>query len=67
MNIFGGIVDCATIARGITKAYKGMDLGVPVIVRLEGTWASYYLDILSWPTWSIGFIKLGFMEGFKYF
>eukprot|EP00794_Sanderia_malayensis_P006319 gene6319-7042_t len=37
VNIFGGIVDCAIIAKGIAKAYKGMDLGVPVVVRLEGT------------------------------
>jgi len=37
VNIFGGIVNCATIAKGITKAYAGMDLQMPVIVRLEGT------------------------------
>ncbi|XP_065066710.1 succinate--CoA ligase [GDP-forming] subunit beta, mitochondrial-like [Rhopilema esculentum] len=37
VNIFGGIVDCAIIAKGITKANRGLDLGVPIIVRLEGT------------------------------
>eukprot|EP00112_Aurelia_sp_Birch-Aquarium-sp1_P006070 Seg1679.8 transcript_id=Seg1679.8/GoldUCD/mRNA.D3Y31 product="Succinate-CoA ligase" protein_id=Seg1679.8/GoldUCD/D3Y31 len=37
VNIFGGIVDCATIARGITKANRGLDLGMPIVVRLEGT------------------------------
>lgn len=37
VNIFGGIVDCAVIAKGITKAYQGMRLSVPVVVRLEGT------------------------------
>jgi len=37
VNIFGGIVDCAVIAKGITKANAGLDLGVPIIVRLEGT------------------------------
>ncbi|XP_002157521.3 succinate--CoA ligase [GDP-forming] subunit beta, mitochondrial isoform X1 [Hydra vulgaris] len=37
VNIFGGIVDCAVIARGITKAYQSMNLSVPVVVRLEGT------------------------------
>ena len=42
MNIFGGIVDCSIIAKGITKAYKGMDLGVPVIVRLEGMYRLEY-------------------------
>ena len=36
VNIFGGIVDCAIIAKGITKANRGLDLGVPIIVRLEG-------------------------------
>lgn len=37
INIFGGIVNCATIARGITQAYKVMNLDVPLVVRLEGT------------------------------
>merc|ERR1712141_517091 len=37
VNIFGGIVDCAVIAKGITKANAGLDLGVPIVVRLEGT------------------------------
>jgi len=36
VNIFGGIVNCATIAKGITNAYQGMNLGIPVVVRLEG-------------------------------
>ena len=36
VNIFGGIVDCAVIAKGITKANRGLDLGVPIVVRLEG-------------------------------
>jgi len=37
INIFGGIVNCATIARGITAAYGEMALTIPVVVRLEGT------------------------------
>jgi len=37
INIFGGIVNCATIARGITSAYSEMKLSMPVVVRLEGT------------------------------
>lgn len=36
MNIFGGIVNCATIANGITKAARGMNLTLPVVARLEG-------------------------------
>lgn len=37
VNVFGGIVNCATIARGIVGASKTMSLDIPVIVRLEGT------------------------------
>ncbi|XP_077298627.1 succinyl-coenzyme A synthetase beta subunit, GDP-forming [Arctopsyche grandis] len=37
VNVFGGIVNCATIARGIIAACRSMELGVPLVVRLEGT------------------------------
>ncbi|XP_035782731.1 succinate--CoA ligase [GDP-forming] subunit beta, mitochondrial-like [Anopheles albimanus] len=37
VNVFGGIVNCATIANGIVSATKTMNLKVPLIVRLEGT------------------------------
>ena len=37
VNVFGGIVNCATIANGIVGAMKSMNLKVPLIVRLEGT------------------------------
>lgn len=37
VNVFGGIVNCATIANGIVSATKTMNLQVPLIVRLEGT------------------------------
>ncbi|GFR77919.1 succinate--CoA ligase [GDP-forming] subunit beta, mitochondrial [Elysia marginata] len=37
VNIFGGIVNCATIANGITNACKSINLSLPLIVRLEGT------------------------------
>jgi len=37
VNIFGGIVDCAVVARGIVKAYEKLGLTIPVVVRLEGT------------------------------
>ncbi|XP_071479118.1 succinate--CoA ligase [GDP-forming] subunit beta, mitochondrial-like [Diadema antillarum] len=36
VNVFGGIVDCSTIANGITAACRGMDLQVPLVVRLAG-------------------------------
>merc|ERR550534_2369772 len=37
VNVFGGIVNCATIANGIVNACKSIDLKVPLVVRLEGT------------------------------
>jgi succinyl-CoA synthetase beta subunit len=37
VNIFGGIVRCDLIARGIVEAVKGVGVDVPVVVRLEGT------------------------------
>jgi len=37
VNVFGGIVNCATIASGIVNASKSIELKVPLIVRLEGT------------------------------
>lgn len=37
VNVFGGIVNCATIANGIVQACKSMKLDLPLIVRLEGT------------------------------
>lgn len=37
VNVFGGIVNCATIANGIIGALKTMKLKVPLVVRLEGT------------------------------
>ncbi|XP_049498640.1 succinate--CoA ligase [GDP-forming] subunit beta, mitochondrial isoform X3 [Panthera uncia] len=35
VNIFGGIVNCAIIANGITKACQELELKVPLVVRLE--------------------------------
>lgn len=37
VNIFGGIVNCATIANGIIGACKTLTLEHPLVVRLEGT------------------------------
>ncbi|MDX8430392.1 MAG: ADP-forming succinate--CoA ligase subunit beta [Candidatus Algichlamydia australiensis] len=37
VNIFGGIMSCATIAEGVIHAAKELALKVPLIVRLEGT------------------------------
>jgi len=37
VNIFGGIMDCAVIARGIVNAAAQVGFQVPLVVRLEGT------------------------------
>jgi len=38
INIFGGIVRCDRVAKGVTDAYKSIgNINVPVIVRLQGT------------------------------
>jgi succinyl-CoA synthetase beta subunit len=37
VNIFGGIMRCDTIAKGIVAAARVVDLRVPLVVRLEGT------------------------------
>jgi len=37
VNIFGGIVQCDVIARGILAAVETVKLKVPLVVRLEGT------------------------------
>lgn len=37
VNIFGGIMNCATMAAGIISAAGELELTVPLIVRLEGT------------------------------
>jgi succinyl-CoA synthetase beta subunit len=37
VNIFGGIMKCDIIAKGIISAAKALKLSVPVVVRLEGT------------------------------
>uniref|UniRef100_A0ABI7W7C0 Succinate--CoA ligase [GDP-forming] subunit beta, mitochondrial n=1 Tax=Felis catus TaxID=9685 RepID=A0ABI7W7C0_FELCA len=47
VNIFGGIVNCAIIANGITKACRELQLKVPLVVRLEGTNVHEAQNILS--------------------
>ena len=37
VNIFGGIMKCDNIAAGVVEASKKVGIGVPLIVRLEGT------------------------------
>ena len=37
INIFGGIVRCDMVARGVVEAAKNLGIKIPVVVRLEGT------------------------------
>ncbi|MHC4599585.1 MAG: ADP-forming succinate--CoA ligase subunit beta [Planctomycetota bacterium] len=37
VNIFGGIMRCDTIAQGVLAAAGELGIGVPLVVRLEGT------------------------------
>ena len=47
INIFGGIVRCDRVARGVVQAVDELGLSVPVIVRLSGTNANEAKEILS--------------------
>ena len=37
VNVFGGIMNCATLAAGIVAAASEISLSVPLVVRMEGT------------------------------
>jgi succinyl-CoA synthetase beta subunit len=47
VNIFGGIMRCDIIAEGIVAAAKEISLGVPLVVRLEGTNVERGKEILA--------------------
>ena len=47
INIFGGIVRCDRVAKGVVQAVQELDLDVPVVVRLEGTNAIEAKEILE--------------------
>lgn len=47
VNIFGGIMKCDIIARGIVNAAKNVDIKIPLVVRLEGTNVEEGNEILS--------------------
>jgi succinyl-CoA synthetase beta subunit len=46
-NIFGGITRCDEIAKGIVTASGQIDLGMPLVVRLDGTNSAEGLAILA--------------------
>ncbi|HSK73800.1 MAG TPA: ADP-forming succinate--CoA ligase subunit beta [Pyrinomonadaceae bacterium] len=37
INIFGGIVRCDMVARGVVEAAKNLGVQIPIVARLEGT------------------------------
>jgi succinyl-CoA synthetase beta subunit len=47
INIFGGIVRCDRVAEGVIDAAKEMHIGVPIVVRLEGTNSKEAAELLS--------------------
>ncbi len=48
VNIFGGIVRCDRVAKGIVEAYKNIgNIPVPIIVRLQGTNADIAKKIID--------------------
>jgi succinyl-CoA synthetase beta subunit len=47
VNIFGGIVRCDLIAEGVVAAAKELGVGVPLVVRLQGTNAAEGRAILE--------------------
>jgi succinyl-CoA synthetase beta subunit len=46
-NIFGGITRCDEIAKGIVEASSQIEIGVPLVVRLDGTNSEEGLKILA--------------------
>src|SRR5438309_1457002 len=46
-NIFGGITRCDEVARGILEALSRLEVGVPIVVRLDGTNAAEGRQILA--------------------
>ncbi len=47
INIFGGIIHCDMIARGIVEAIKELNFTLPIVVRFQGTNATQGRDIIN--------------------
>ena len=62
INIFGGIVRCDIVAKGVVEAAKNVKINVPLIVRLEGTNAEEGSKILRESDVEINVAK-SFLEG----
>ncbi len=37
INVFGGILRCDTLASGVVAAARDLNIGIPIVVRMEGT------------------------------
>lgn len=46
-NVFGGITRCDEVAAGVLTALERMDVGVPLVVRLDGTNSEQGLRMLA--------------------
>jgi len=62
INIFGGIVRCDIVAKGVVEAAKNVNINVPLIVRLEGTNAAEGSKILRESSIEIN-VAESFLEG----
>ncbi len=47
VNIFGGIMNCETLAKGILEAVQGKGIQKPLVVRMEGTNVEQGRELLS--------------------
>jgi len=47
VNIFGGILRCDVLARGIVEAAKKVEVKVPIVIRMEGTNVEQGREILN--------------------
>lgn len=47
VNIFGGIIRCDEIAKGIIAAAQESNLSTPIVVRLQGTLCMYMYSVDS--------------------
>jgi succinyl-CoA synthetase beta subunit len=47
INIFGGIMRCDVIAEGIIKAYKKIEMQVPIVMRLKGNKLDEAKDLMK--------------------
>ena len=47
VNIFGGIMKCDIIAKGVVNAAKELQLKIPLVIRLEGTNSELGMEIIN--------------------